>query len=517
MLDPIKTRVYTLFVVNDRSAARNASEVTGNESVPEPTGEARGRRDNGEGEDQVGEPVQDNHREAAADIEEDFNDEGDYGTVDGELSGEVLWNEEYVTHILNRLDDKCCVVDDISTFFGSLNQYSVPLVASSVPIAEHIRNCPNAVQLFVENCSKITWKREHIDGVYNMIVLYGSELPEEFRNITRNIPTITQLHAILGAIKTERLHKDGWQRAFIDLSDLSHHLNLPLRVNDTGKFRCPVALMRRQLDEYGISCIQPLRKSFVGNGSCTYSCPLDRTSMESYANTVGARGVVLIVDLYCDGVPLAKGGSQSVSPVRVLFSNMRAISTKWFDIGICPYLDVGTAKCGSTRLVDLRRELFHRYIFMVLQPLITASRTGEQYGQTFLFPRILMVVCDQKQERCTLSLRSSNSTRDFTLFDMTSRVTTAHAADYAANAERADSDGSTVSRSSSQDSFDSTRNEPPRYPTILQTQLNPDPGEERNVKRTLGAQMMIAIDRVVSSGPRNAHIVQRLRRKLPSF
>lgn len=146
-----------------------------------------------------------------------------------------------------------------------------------------------------------------------------------------------------------------------------------------------------------------------------------------YSSQVGVMRIVLCVDVYCDGIALPKNGAISLSPLRVRFSNFRAIKTVRYDIGLCPVLYMGTAVFTSTKLTELRREILQRNLFLVLIPLIEASSVGFRHDSTIIFPRILMVLCDQKQERPLLCLKCSNSTRDCTDCDMLSKVTAAEA------------------------------------------------------------------------------------------
>lgn len=147
--------------------------------------------------------------------------------------------------------------------------------------------------------------------------------------------------------------------------------------------------------------------------------------MELYCKHILDKGVVLCVDIYCDGIALPNGGSQTVTPLLVRFTNIMAIETKWFEIGLCPTLHISNTMCTATKLTELRSELLKRYLLIVLRPFIESSRIGFPYASTVIFPRILMVLCDQKQERPLVSLKSSNSTRDCTTCDMVSRITTA--------------------------------------------------------------------------------------------
>lgn len=160
-----------------------------------------------------------------------------------------------------------------------------------------------------------------------------------------------------------------------------------------------------------INELRPFRKRTT-DGHHTYSNPIDGNAFEAYAESIDGKGHFICVELYVNGVLLPKSGTQSMCPLRIRFPNINGIQSKWFDVGLCPVLDCRAVKCSAEKRAEKRRELLQRYLFLVLQHLIQASRMGIHTGVELVFPRVLMMVCDKNQERPSVCLRSVGATRD---------------------------------------------------------------------------------------------------------
>lgn len=99
-------------------------------------------------------------------------------------------------------------------------------------------------------------------------------------------------------------------------------------------------------------------------------------------------------------------------PLAFLNTNVKVLESRWFDIRLFPVLDCRGVKCSDEKRADIRRELLHRYIFIVLKLMIESSTVGFRFGTELVFPPLLMTVFDRKQERLMVSLRSAGATRD---------------------------------------------------------------------------------------------------------
>lgn len=146
-------------------------------------------------------------------------------------------------------------------------------------------------------------------------------------------------------------------------------------------------------------------------------------------------------------------------------------------------------KCTATKLVDLRRDLLQRYLFMFLKPLLVASAVVLQYEVSLLFPRLLLTICDQKQEKPFLSLRSAGSNRDFSLFEMVSREPAAE------EQSRYMDEGDNETAESAISPCPSV-NYLATLDGTLDVQLDDTPVGERPVVRTVGAQPLLTISKL---------------------
>lgn len=284
---------------------------------------------------------------------------------------------------------------------------------------------PPYVKQFLENCSHMSLSKAAITAMYETIVSYEASIPEDCRLISEHIPCVSHLHALLKAVCADRMHDEGWRRSIVDLNNLHFHLLLAVPINTTGTFQCPLVLLRHKLDKIGTRSILPFGLSQTQNGERTYSNPCDSETLEKYCAVVGTRGLLLCVDINFDGIALPNGGSQTMSPLRIRVSNLKGIKTVWFEIGLRSTLLLGNTMCSSGKISNFRGELLHRYLFMVLHPLIDVSNLGYIHHDAVIFPQILTVLSDQKQERSLIGLKSSNSTRDFTACEILSRLTPA--------------------------------------------------------------------------------------------
>lgn len=154
--------------------------------------------------------------------------------------------------LLTEPDNRRRVADDIYRFYDCLSHESEPIVAAPVSMAAYVHDFPSYVQEFIENCSDKSLSRKAISALYTTIVAYESNLPEDRRLVSTYLPRISYLHAIIKALGEEKLYKEKWRRAFIDLNDLHFHLAFELPISRTGIYRCPLLLLKEQLSKYGI-------------------------------------------------------------------------------------------------------------------------------------------------------------------------------------------------------------------------------------------------------------------------
>lgn len=218
-------------------------------------------------------------------------------STDGSNSADHYSDEPVVLKsysILNQIDDRSWVADEVFKFYDSLTQRSERIIDEAPEsMLDHVRECHPVVQQFVENCSGISLSRKAIAIIVNMTACYESGLDPEQRIVTKFIPRLSHLHAVLKALRTNRLFTEKSSRTIIDLNDLHGHLDMDIPVNTTGTFRCPLALLKQQVQKNGTWSIQSYRRSYDDNGNRTFSCPCDSYAMQSYSEQVGEKGVVV--------------------------------------------------------------------------------------------------------------------------------------------------------------------------------------------------------------------------------
>lgn len=322
---------------------------------------------------------------------------------------------------------------------------------------------------------------------------YEEGIPQEFRQFTQHFTRLGYLQNVLRAVRSATLYKQQWRTAHIDLNDLHAHLKLQISENTSRTFRCSLKLTCNELSRLGISALRQFRESRSHVGTRKFCTPIDGRALQAYTDTVHDKGLVLCVDIYCDGVALPSAGTQSLSPVRVRYPNIYGIHTTWFDIRLCPVLEFRSVRCTVDKKAELRRELMHRYFFLILKPVINASKVGISVASCLVFPRLLMTVCDKKQERPMVCLRSVGGTRDCTLCDMLSCVTEVEVNRH--NSENA----AALGTSTSTESIDALLQGEEVDLNSLKRQLSPEADAERQVVRGLGAQLMLTVSKAVKA------------------
>lgn len=187
-------------------------------------------------------------------------------------------------------------------------------------------------------------------------------------------------------------------------------------------YRSVLDLVFKQLVKArGTSSIVPFAEC-ERNGERVFSAPHNSNAMRDYYENHSMGGHLVGIDVYCDGTTLAKSGSQSASAVRVRFVNIKGISEKWFDVGIAPSLVLGEKQRSDTAKRRERLHLFQRFLFAVLRDVMKASFDGVAFQDSMIFPRLVMVVSDQKHERPFFCLKSAGAFADCSLCDMSSRL-----------------------------------------------------------------------------------------------
>lgn len=153
---------------------------------------------------------------------------------------------------------------------------------------------------------------------------------------------------------------DGWKTAVIYQCS---------GTNKRGAFRDPMDIMKEEISSNGgvDGLVQPGTK-LSASGDRIYSTRTNSRLMHSYKTLVN--GIIVVVDIYCDGATLSKSGSQSMTTLRMRISNLRNSWYKWFDIGICPTLTDAAKELPDDSRRKEKNELFQRFLFVVFRQMI---------------------------------------------------------------------------------------------------------------------------------------------------
>ena len=190
--------------------------------------------------------------------------------------------------------------------------------------------------------------------------------------------------------------------------------------NDTGAYRASLNLLLRELDKAGgLPSIVPFSETKSGNRRA-YTSATDSNAMKMYTESNSTNAKILGVDIYCDGKILSSSGTQSANTVRIRFSNIRARSNKWHDVGIAPILLDEDQVLTRTQREKERLQFFQRFLYVAFRDLMDASASGIFYKGELLLPPIMNVVADQPQERLFYCLKGSQSFRDCSLCELIS-------------------------------------------------------------------------------------------------
>ena len=203
-------------------------------------------------------------------------------------------------------------------------------------------------------------------------------------------------------------------------------------------------------DEGGADAVIQFREVWQ-EGRRVFSVPWNSQHMGDYACDVGEKGRVVLVDVYSDGTTLSNSGTQSVNNMRVRFSNIRGITSQWFEVGIVPTLNLDDLKVSGAAARREKNELWQRFTFMAFKTCIEKSHAGVVVGGIKLFPKFGAIVTDQVQERPTCRLKGHDSFFDRThcLFPTRTRKASATAGNAESSSrERTKPDSATSQRSS---------------------------------------------------------------------
>lgn len=124
----------------------------------------------------------------------------------------------------------------------------------------------------------------------------------------------------------------------------------------------------------------------------------------------GSEAFVIAIYVYSDSGVLSWSGAHKLYPVRIRVVNVETDEYEWITVAYVPSVATEKGKGGAERSRCLRIAVMQRVLFLALRDLVEASHTGVQFvdadGRELLgFPRVLMYLCDQPEERAILCLK----------------------------------------------------------------------------------------------------------------
>lgn len=120
----------------------------------------------------------------------------------------------------------------------------------------------------------------------------------------------------------------------------------------------------------------------------------------------------MLFDFYSDTATLWKSNTHGATFVRIRFSNIQTFFEQWFTVGTASNTSYIPLYLPDERRMYVKIQLFHRFIFLLFNPMIRASFNGYRIdGQTY-FTRLDLVLADQPEESTLLCLKSRDSDMD---------------------------------------------------------------------------------------------------------
>lgn len=279
--------------------------------------------------------------------------------------------------------------DDLSDACKHLVQFCMQRRMSQSEVRDFYK-----LQVSMERCYKLSQSRS--DG-------YLSSVRHHFKKSDEFVSFVVH--------ERKRIVKEqGWKKAIIVNS---------LGIKQVGVFLSITRVIQRTIAESGgLGCVRNSKIERNDHGHRTFSCPLDSDIMrvESTAERLISRDTKkrlpkVFFSLYSDETLLSNSGSQDAAIIRIRVENVEGANLTRHDIGIPPKLDTGDRAISSARRRQAKLELFHRFLFLILEEIasVNIQRISRDLG---FEPVLLGFVTDQPQERVFLCLMRCNCQQD---------------------------------------------------------------------------------------------------------
>eukprot|EP00171_Calliarthron_tuberculosum_P003409 IDg3409t1 len=302
------------------------------------------------------------------------------------------------------LQSDSCIADEVIDFYESLNDTVAPLFTDATELPFPFESMNASTRRLFEFCCVQKMTRTQIASQYELHVSMSAYSCHCNTALSQQFPTKSSFVRYVSLARKHIVSKQKWQRAVI---------HTRFGVNSTGVFRSAIPIIIDIVNNAGgLSAVTKSELQYR-NGDRVYSSPMDSDSMYAYKEEMPAGSVIIGLDLFSDGTTVSNSGSQSLCLLRMRVVNVQGVSDQWHEIGIEPIMTVVHTVSASI-LSEERSLLKQRFLYQALKESINASRSGFLLCGSIAFIRINTLVCDQKEERAILALRSQGSYRDCT-------------------------------------------------------------------------------------------------------
>eukprot|EP00170_Pyropia_yezoensis_P002430 contig_10199_g2434 len=113
----------------------------------------------------------------------------------------------------------------------------------------------------------------------------------------------------------------------------------------------------------------------------------------------------------CDNDQYETLRAHKLYPIRVKVLNALTVEEQWYTVAYVPQVPTEKGPCGAERSRLRRMAVLQRVLYLTFQSLVNVSHSGVPFaagelGELRAFPRILLYMCDQPEERAVLCLKS---------------------------------------------------------------------------------------------------------------
>lgn len=200
-------------------------------------------------------------------------------------------------------------------------------------------------------------------------------------------------------------------------------------VEEEGWMRCPLTELDQTFEAYFRPSFDVVMEALKTAPHVRYWCrdeedegPSDcretpfesdafRLSEERVINEHGDDAFVVGLHVFSDSCAISGSQAHKLYPIRVKVLNALTVEEQWYTVAYVPQVPTEKGPCGAERSRLRRMAVLQRVLYLTFQSLVNVSHSGVPFaagelGELRAFPRILLYMCDQPEERAVLCLKS---------------------------------------------------------------------------------------------------------------